>query len=147
MWAKTSSFFLLPDVCNLRLLSYTDFLPRLARLPVSLCLSVFLHSLTVPSQGAKPQALNAKVHRFIYLNVCPSLWNYLGRISRCGLVGKDMSLGAGFEFSDYSHHSQCLCCSLWPLIVDQVTIHVTIPLLCHNELKASETITPIILFF
>ena len=39
------------------------------------------------------------VHRLICVNTWSSVGNYLGRIGKCGLVGRGVSLGASFQVS------------------------------------------------
>jgi hypothetical protein len=69
----------------------------------------------------------------------PSLWNYLGRIRRCGLTRRNVSLGA-----DVRLQTACAQCALCSLFVDQdVSSH---PLLqCHTCLPVSILLTMIVI--
>lgn len=35
------------------------------------------------------------------------VWNYLGRIRKCGLIQRDVSLGVSFEFSETHTRPSC----------------------------------------
>lgn len=140
--AKTSSF-LLSDVCNLRLLSYTDFLPRLARIPVSLRLFVFSsfpHCSQPRCQASSLERQSTQAHIFECLSQMVELFGKDQQVCSCW---KRCYQEQDLRFlTTHTIPSVSLC----PVLVDQVTIPATIPLLCHNKLKASETISPIILF-
>lgn len=105
--ANTSSC-LLSDVYNLRLLSYTDFLPRLARIPVSLRLSVFSSFPHCSEPGCQAPSLEhqgIQAHIFGYLSQMVELF---GKDQQVWSLLEKMLLGAGFALSNHSHHSQCL---------------------------------------
>lgn len=83
-------------------------------------------------------------HRHIYVNSVRGGEDCLERIRMDGLVGRGVSLGAGFEVSKVSCDFQCslsasrLCTKMWALCC-----FCTLLCPCHCGLTPSETITQI----
>ena len=78
---------------------------------------IMVWSRVCGDQGVECRGLNENgLYRLMFECLVPSWWNCLGRIGRCGLRERGVSLGVGFEDSKDWCHSQCVLC---PVLVVQ----------------------------